>query len=102
MHELPVQASLLCAAAIQYNIIGSIYFAVFFVSLQFIVIINSNSKYTWKQYYRHLRIDSRTPAKHSAQISAQSAPRMRGRFYFNQKDKRRTTAYNPESAHSIA
>jgi hypothetical protein len=53
-HELPVQASLLCAAAIQYSAIGSIYFAALSVSLQFIVIINCNSKYTWEQYYRQL------------------------------------------------
>jgi len=33
---------LLCAAAIQYSAIGRIYFAVLFVSLQFIVIIYCN------------------------------------------------------------
>jgi hypothetical protein len=32
--------------------------AVYFISLQFIVIINSNSKHTWEQYYRQLCSDS--------------------------------------------
>jgi hypothetical protein len=56
-HELPVPAPLHCAAAIQYSALGSIYFAVLFVSLQFIVIINSNSKHTWEQYYHQCCID---------------------------------------------
>jgi len=50
------QASLLWAAAIQCSTIDSIYFAVLFVSLQFIVIINGNSKYTLEQYYRQFSI----------------------------------------------
>jgi len=96
------QASLLWATAIQYSAIGSIYFAALFVSLQFIVIINSNSKYTWEQYYRQFYIDYQALPTHPSRILAQSSPRMCSRFYFNQKDKRRTTAYNPQSAHSIA
>ncbi|MGK5049780.1 hypothetical protein ACQ4WP_28400 [Janthinobacterium sp. GB4P2] len=55
-HGLSAQVPLPCAAAIQYSAIGSIYFAVLFVSLQFIVIINCNSKYTLAQYYRQSRI----------------------------------------------
>jgi hypothetical protein len=58
-HEPPAQVPLLCAAAIQYSANGRIYFAVLFVSLQFIVIINCNSKYTWGQYYRQSRIASK-------------------------------------------
>ncbi|MDO8032752.1 hypothetical protein O3297_04970 [Janthinobacterium sp. SUN128] len=104
-HELPVQASPLCTAAVQYSAIGSIYFAVLSVSLQFIVIINCNSKYTWEQYYRPLCINSQIPQSTSqvsvADIGAIIAMH-EPQILLNQKDKRRTTAYKPESAHSIA
>jgi hypothetical protein len=43
-HGPSAQAALLCAATIQYKVIGRIYFAILFISLQFIVIKNSNSK----------------------------------------------------------
>jgi hypothetical protein len=76
-HGPVAQATLLCAAAIQYSAIGSIYFAVLFVSLQFIVIVNSNSKYTWEQYYRQLCISYQNTihaaiTKHEWQILLQS------------------------------
>jgi hypothetical protein len=69
-HVLSAQAPLLCAAAIQYSAIGCIYFAVLSISLQFIVIINCNSKYTRTQYYRQSCIArKRYPASCVAEIT---------------------------------
>ena len=87
-----VQAALLCAAAIQYDIIGRLY-------SQYFIANYSNSKLQFKIYSEPIL--STIVHRHQTRPDIHRGHRC-SRFYFNQKDKRRTTAYNPESAHSIA